>query len=582
MADTAPPSAEHAAIELSTREKLVVMGAVLLGLFLSALDQTIVGTALPRIVSDLHGNNLYVWVVTSYLLTSTVTVPLYGKFGDVFGRKLMLTIGIVVFLVGSALCGLTVLWQTKDTSNQTGMALLIVFRGLQGIGAGCLFPISLAVIGDLFTPRERGRYQGLFGAVFGISFIIGPFLGGFITDTIGWEWVFYVNLPIGIAALVAIEAVLPNVRSVTARLADLDYAGIVVFTAGIVPVLLGLTYKGLSDDATGRLYDWMTFNVLGLIAIGVVILAVFIVIESRAKHPIIPLNLFTDRTILACNATVFMVMCGMFSAMIFVPRYFQFVRGISATESGYAMWPLLVGLIGTSIAAGIFVSRTGRYKLLLVAAMAMLTFGMFLMTHIEAGTGFPLMWLWMACVGLGIGPSMSVITVVVQNAASREQLGTATSTMTFLRQIGGVVGLAVAATLFASSLTTKLPDQLAAQHVPQQIISQVGTHLASNQNDLTVGGDLHQTILDQVPPAARPRVAPYVDGIVQGIDQSFSLSVGDVFWLAVITSALALLSTILIREIPLRAHHHGAAVPPVPEAEGQEPLGDEEVPVPAL
>ena len=565
---------------LTQRQKLIVMLAVLLGLFLSALDQTVVGTALPRIVSELHGNNLYVWVVTAYLLTSTITVPVYGKFGDVFGRKLMLTIGIILFLGGSALCGLTVFWKSNDPSNQTGMALLIAFRAIQGLGAGAMFPISLAVIGDLFTPRERGRYQGLFGAVFGLSFLIGPFIGGLLTDTIGWEWVFYVNLPIGIAALVVIEAVLPNIRTVTARLADLDYLGIAVFTLGVIPLLLGLTYKGLTDDSTGQLYDWLSFPVLGLIGIGVLILVGFLVVESRAQHPIIPLGLFRNRVVTASNIAVFMVMAGMFSSVIFIPRYFQFVRGISATASGYASWPLLLGLIGSSIGAGIVVSRTGRYRLLLICAMAVLTFGMFLMTHLSADTSTPVLWLWMACVGVGIGPSMSVFTVVIQNAVSRREMGVATSTMTFIRQIGGTIGLAVAGSVFSARLTEHVPAQLRAAGTPEPLVGQLAGHLGSNQNNLTVGGDLGQTILAQTPAPFRAILTPYIDAIVDGLHRAFALAAADVFWMAVITSLLALVAALFVREIPLRtaAAAGGPTPPPVSEDTDLEPEGDIAVP----
>ena len=437
----APLPADHAALDLPTAEKLVVVGAVMLGLFLGALDQTIVGVALPRIVSDLHGSDLYTWVVTAYLVTSTITVPIYGKLGDVFGRQRILVVGIVIFLIGSALSGL----------SQT-MAELIAFRALQGLGAGALFPISLAVIGDLFTPRERGRYQGLFGAVFGVSFLVGPFLGGYITDKISWHWIFYVNLPVGVVALIAISTQLPNLKTAAARLVDLDYLGVVLFTAGVIPLLLGLTFKGLAA-ASGTLYSWTDPRVGGLILVSAVLFALFIVNEGRTKHPIIPLDLFTSRTLTAANIAVFMISCAMFGVVIFLPVYYQVVRGISATASGYSMWPLLLGLIGTSVGAGILMSRTGRYKLMLLIATGVLIVGTFLLTHLTASTPTPVLWLWLALVGLGIGPSMSIYTVVVQNAAPPERLGTATSTLTFLRQVGGAVGLAVAGTMFSQSLT---------------------------------------------------------------------------------------------------------------------------------
>jgi EmrB/QacA subfamily drug resistance transporter len=447
---------EHATLDLPTREKVIVMVAVLIGLFLGALDQTIVGVALPRIVSDLRGSDLYTWVVTAYLLTSTITVPIYGKLGDVFGRQRMLIVGIVIFLTGSALSGLS-----------QSMGELIVFRALQGCGAGALFPIALAVIGDLFTPRERGRYQGLFGAVFGLSFIVGPFLGGVITDDISWHWIFYVNLPVGIVALYAISTRLPNLKTTAARLRDLDFSGIAIFTVGVVPLLIGLTFKGLTD-ASGNLYGWTAWQVGGLILVGLAIMAAFIVNEAHVRQPIIPLDLFSTRTLAATNVAVFMVASCMFAAVIFIPLYYQVVKGVSATASGYSMWPLLLGLIATSVGAGFYLTRTGRYKALLLIGLGVLIVGSFLMTHLSPSTATPTLWLWLALTGLGIGPSMSVFTVVIQNAAPRERLGTATSTLTFLRQVGGMVGLAIAGTVFSQGLSTQMPKQLSAAHLPSQ------------------------------------------------------------------------------------------------------------------
>jgi EmrB/QacA subfamily drug resistance transporter len=535
-----PARTEHATLDLPTREKLIVMVAVLLGLFLSALDQTIVGVALPRIVSDLKGSDLYTWVVTAYLLTSTITVPIYGKLGDVFGRQRMLIVGILIFLTGSALSGLS-----------QSMGELIAFRALQGLGAGALFPISLAVVGDLFTPRERGRYQGLFGAVFGLSFIVGPFLGGIITDDISWHWIFYVNIPVGIAALYAIITRLPNLRSTAARLRDLDYSGIAIFTVGVVPILIGLTFKGITSGS-GSLYGWTDWRVGGLIVLGLAIMAGFIVNEARALHPIIPLDLFSTRTLAATNVAVFMVACAMFAAVIFIPLYYQVVKGVSATASGYSMWPLLVGLIGTSVGAGLYLTRTGRYKLLLVIGLAVLCVGSFLLTHLSPTTSTVTVWLWLALTGLGIGPSMSVFTVVIQNAAPPERLGTATSTLTFLRQVGGVVGLAVAGTVFSQGLSTQLPKQLAAAHLPSQITSHFSASGAFSENNIASVGNLGQTILQTVPAAERAAVQPFIPQIVSALHDAMSFALGGVFWVALVGAVLGLAATLVLREIPLR------------------------------
>lgn len=526
-------------VQMAPRARAAVLGAVLLGLFLSALDQTVVGTALPRIVTDLHGNNLYTWVVTAYLLSSTITVPIYGKFSDVYGRKVMLLIGVTIFLLGSALSGLS-----QD------MTQLILFRGLQGLGAGALFPISLAVIGDLFTPRERGRYQGLFGAVFGLSFIVGPFVGGWITDNVGWHWVFYVNLPIGLAALAVIATVLPNFRpAVKTSARDLDYLGIAVFTLSIVPILLGLTNKGLTQK-DGSLNSWTDPSVGGLILFGIALLAVFLWVEGRANHPIIPMSLFRSRTFSATNLAVFMVSFGMFASVIFLPRYFQAVRGFSATDSGYLIWPLLVGLIGSSITSGLVISRIGKYKLILLGAMVLFISGGYLMTHLQTNTGDGYMWFWMLLMGVGIGPAMSGFTVVVQNAVPVSQLGVATSTMIFLRQIGGSVGLAISGTLFSQSFTSDIPASLSAQGIPAALAERFahkGTGSGSGSGNLT-GVNLAVQLRHALP----AQYQSLIPRIVTGIHEAFSLAIAQVFWLSFWAGVLALLAALLIREIPLR------------------------------
>lgn len=524
-------------VDLTPGRRNAVLFAVLLGLFLSALDQTVVGTALPRIVTDLHGNGLYTWVVTAYLLTSTITVPIYGKLSDVYGRKTLLLVGICIFLAGSWLAGLS-----QD------MTQLIVFRALQGLGAGALFPISLAVIGDLFTPRERGRYQGLFGAVFGLSFIVGPFIGGWITDNVSWHWVFYVNMPIGLLALTVIAIVLPNFHPKTGTTArDLDYLGIALFTGGVVPLLIGLTNKGLTN-AQGQLNSWIDPSVGGLILFSVAILTVFLLVESRAKQAIIPLDLFRDRTFSATNLAVFLVSFGMFAAIIFLPRYFQGVKGISATASGYLIWPLLVGLIGSSIVSGIVISRTGRYKAILILAMSSFIIGSFLMTRLTQTTGDLALWSWMLLMGLGIGPSMSAFTVVVQNTAPIRQLGVATSTLTFLRQIGGTVGLAISGTLFSQLFIQKLPGSLLARGVPPQIVARF-TNGGSNSNQGNLTGVNLAAQLGRSLPAPLQSLIPR---LVAGIHDAFSLAIADVFWLTVGAAVVGLLAVLAIAEVPLR------------------------------
>jgi EmrB/QacA subfamily drug resistance transporter len=538
----APSLADDPALGLSHRAKLEILGAVLLALFLGALDQTIVGTALPRIVTDLGGNEYYTWVVTIYLLTSTITVPFYGKLSDLYGRKPMMMIGVTIFLIGSALSGLS-----------QNMAMLITFRGIQGIGAGALFPIALAVIGDLYTPAERGRYQGLFGAVFGISFIIGPALGGLLTDNVSWHWIFYVNIPVGLVSLVVLARLLPTVKRAGAT-RNFDLAGAGVFIVAISALLIGLTNKQSGD--------WADLEVGGLIAASAVLGALFLLIEARAKEPIIPLGMFRNRTYTASLLSTFMVSFGFFGAIIFLPRWFQFVHGSSATESGYQIFPLLIGLIGSSIISGILVSKTGRYKAIIITGLVTMSVGIALMTQLKANTDITTLWFWMFVTGAGIGPTLSVYTIVVQNAVPFRQLGVATSNLTFFRQIGGSVGLAVTGTIFGSRLVEELPGQLTAAGVPAQAVSQFSNAGTGALDNLVgVGGDLGTQILNLVPPAFQDAVKPMIPAIVNGIHSAFTIGVTAAFQIGVVTTILAAGTALFLKEIPLRTHTGEAPVP---------------------
>ncbi|MDQ6773151.1 MAG: MFS transporter [Candidatus Dormibacteraeota bacterium] len=552
MPDQAPPA-------LDNRTRWAVMGAVLLTMFLSSLDQTVVGTALPRIVTDLKGAELYTWVVTSYLLASTITVPVYGKFSDIFGRKPMLLIGVALFLVGSGLSGLS-----------QNMGQLIAFRTVQGLGAGAIFPLALAIIGDIFTARERGRYQGLFGAVFGLSFIVGPFVGGWITDNVSWHWVFYVNLPVGIAALAVLIAVLPNPARRTARIADLDYLGVVLFSAGVVPLLIGLTNKG-QTAAGGGLYDWTDPRVGGLIVLGLVILAAFVFNESRAREPIVPLDLFRGRDYSASMAAVFLFGVAMFSAVIFMPRFYQTVRGVSATASGYYIWPLLVGLMGGSIGSGLVISRIGRYKWILVGSTVVMIAGAVLMTRLTASIADWTLWGYMLLLGLGLGPPMAGFTVVVQNAVRLDRMGAATSTLTFFRQVGGSVGLAVADTVFASAFSDRLPLRLADQGVPQALISVVTRLGGALQGVGNLAAILHTAL-----PAQLQSLVPK---IVAGVNNALAESIAQIFWITVVAAVLAFGCTLLLRDQKLRGAEDlrremvtgGTPARPAPSAPGAGP-----------
>jgi EmrB/QacA subfamily drug resistance transporter len=539
-----PTLAEDPALGLSTRAKMEILFAVMLGLFLGALDQTIVGPALPTIATQLAGNDLYVWAITIYLLTSTISVPFWGKLSDLYGRKPIFMIGIVIFLAGSALSGLS-----------QSMGMLILFRGIQGIGAGSLFPVALAIIGDLFTPQERGKYQGLFGAVFGIAFIVGPLVGGFLTEQVSWHWIFYVNIPIGILSLYFIWRLLPTVKNPRAT-RNFDILGGLIFSVAVSFLLVGLTNKQFGE--------WTDFTVGGFLAIALVGIAAFIWAEFRAEEPIIPPQLFRIRTYTSSMIATFFASFAFFGAIIFLPRWFQFVHGFSPTNSGLAALPLMAGLIFSSIVSGLIVSRTGRYKWLVVGAIVVMGVATALMTQLTAETPLPIVWLWMFIAGLGVGPTFSVFTIIVQNAVPFHELGVATSNLTFFRQIGGTVALAIVGTIFGSSFQERLAPQLSAAGVPPQVVAGFGQAASSGAldfNKLTGVGDLGAAILTSVPAPVRAVIEPSIGNIVIGIHDAFSLAVAQTFYVGVAAAALSAIAAATMHEHALRRSAAPATAP---------------------
>jgi EmrB/QacA subfamily drug resistance transporter len=539
---TNSPAASDAALSLSPRAKLEILGAILLALFLFALDQTVVGTALPRIVTDLHGNALYTWSVTIYLLTATISGPIYGKLSDLFGRRPIVIWAVGLFLVSSALAGLSQeMWQ------------FILFRGLQGLGGGAVFPIALAVVADLYTPAERGKYLGLFGAVFGVSSLVGPGIGGFITDTFSWNWIFFINIPIGLVSLFILWRLLPAIKRPEAA-RHIDYLGAAVFALAIAPFLVGLTNKGGTHLVNGAKVanEWSDPVVGGLILVGLAFGALFVWIESRAPEPIVPLSLFRIRTFTISVVAMFLAAFGFFTAVIFLPRWFQTVAGASATESGYNILPLLAGLIFSAIASGQIVARTGRYKLLLFGSLVLLGFGLFLLTNLRTDTDRPMLWLWMALAGLGIGPSFAVFTLIVQNAVSRDRIGVATSSLTFFQQIGGTVGLTIAGTIFADRLTAEIPTQLVKAGVPPQLVAGFASGGGGDALDITGTGDLGQRILAILPEAVKPIVEPMIPNIVKGFHDAFTIALASTFWVGIAGALIAAMFVLVLREEPMR------------------------------
>ncbi len=519
-----------AGADLSKRAKQGIIVAIMLALFLGALDQTIVGTALPKIITDLSGANLYTWVVTIYLLASTVTVPIYGKLSDMYGRKPLLLTGVGLFLLGSVLAGLS-----------QNIEQLIIFRGIQGLGAGALFPIALATIGDLYSAKERGRYQGLFGAVFGLASLVGPALGGWLTDTFSWHLIFYVNLPIGLISIAIILLELPTIKGRANQ--KIDFLGALVFAAGIIPVLIGLTNVKTNAFATPE--------VAGLISLGLALLGLFLFIEAKVEEPIIPLELFRNRTFAAAAAASFFASFGFFASIIFLPRYFQTVLGETATNSGYATLPLLLGVIISSVAAGQIVARRGRYKTLILGAILLVAAASVLLTNIKADTDPWVLRLWMFLAGLGVGPTLSVFTIVVQNAVPFKFLGAATSNLTFFRQVGGSVGLALVGSYFGGQLATTIPAELA-KAAPVGTFNPFFTAIGGDFAQLTnVGGKFDQALISLIP-------VQYLDAFFNAIKAGIADAIGSIFWLSVVASLVAFVAATLIEEIPLRGGAKGA------------------------
>jgi len=490
-----------------------VFAALMLGMFLAALDQTIVSTALPTIVGDLGGLNHLSWVVTSYLLASTVSTPLYGKLGDMLGRKPVFMAAILIFLAGSMLAGL----------SQT-MTELIGFRALQGIGAGGLMVGAQAIIGDIVPPRERGRYMGLIGSVFAVASVAGPLLGGFFVDNLSWRWVFYVNMPVGALAILIVATRLH--LHTPHRSHKVDYLGAALLSGGVGALIMLTTWGGSQ-------YAWGSPTIVGLGIAGVALLAVFVWWESRAAEPIIPLGLFRSSVFDVANAMGFTIGMAMFGAIIFLPLYLQIVFGSSPTKSGLQTLPLMAGLLVAAIASGRTISRIGRYRIFPIAGTAVLVVGMYLLSLLGVGTASWLASLYMLVVGVGIGLVMQVLVLVVQNDARAEDIGVATSTATFFRSVGGAFGVAIFGTIFA----IRLADNLA--HFPKSVTARLGS-----------GVHLNPAQVRHLPPAVH---ADFV--------QAFSHALSGVFLWGVVLSAVPFVLSWLLKEVPLRTTLAPAGTP---------------------
>jgi EmrB/QacA subfamily drug resistance transporter len=505
----------------SHRQIVTIMSGLMLGMFLASLDQTIVSTALPTIVGDFHRSDLLSWVITAYLLASTATTPLWGKAGDLYGRKRVFQLAIVVFLVGSALCGLA-----------QNMYELIAFRGIQGIGGGGLVSLVFAIIGDVIPPRQRGRYQGYFGAVFGVSSVVGPLVGGFFVDNASWRWIFYINLPLGILALLVTNRVLklPPVK----REVKIDWWGALLIVAGVSSILL-------ATQSGGTNYPWGSWQIIGMFGLGAVLLVGFVLRERAAPEPILPLALFRSSIFSVSNVIAFVSGIAMFGALAFLPQYMQLVHGVSATASGLLLLPMLVGLLVTSITSGRLISRTGRYRWYPLVGTVLVTIALVLLTNLGAQTSLAIVGLYIFIFGAGLGLFMQTLTLIVQNSVPSHLMGVGTSSVTFFRSMGGAIGASALGAVLTARIAYEFPHYLP-------------------KATLASGADKVSQLISS--PDALKALKISNPALHEGIIQAYSHAIDRVFLIAVPISLLSVLASLFIRQVKLRT---GGASAPGPD-----------------
>jgi EmrB/QacA subfamily drug resistance transporter len=520
---------------LPRKQVIITFAGVMLAMFLAALDQTVVGTAMPRIISELGGFSQYTWVTTAYIITSAVTVPITGKLTDIYGRKFFYIGGLGVFVLGSVLCGLS------NTMNQ-----IIIFRGLQGIGAGIMMANAFTVIGDLFPPATRGKYQGFMSAVFGLSSIIGPSLGGYITDNLSWHWVFFVNVPLGVIIILLFIFVFPNFRPDNLK-HSIDYSGVVLLILTVVPMMLALSWGGVE-------FAWGSSQIIGMFIFSAVALVVFLFLERRSKEPIVPLSIFRDRIVAISSVMMFLTAAGMFGSIVFIPLFFQGVLGATATSSGNFVTPMMLGVVFGSAISGQVLSRAGgHYRLQGAIGLAIMAFGMWLLSQMTMDTSNGTAVRNMVITGFGLGITMPLYMLAIQNAVPYKMLGVATSTSAFFRSIGGSVGLAVFGSVmnnrFAAELGAKLPSTIKSMIPPQQLDTLM-------HNPQALMSPEAQEQLRGIIGQMGDKGAAILQQVLQALRESLSLSISHVFLYSFIAMVLAFIINLFLKEIPLRQHYH--------------------------